>query len=214
MLDAWNTHHNGRIMASRIFALLIWAAVAASLAYWGLRWLAPSTGVPANATRVSLDGDIKGDLHRLLAGPSQGGSSPVDAAAASALGGRLKLIGAVAPRDQDQRSGVALISVDGKPPRAVRIGGVIDGDMVLQSLDPRSAQIGPAHGPAALTLNLPTLPAAATGTLPPPAGLTAPPPVGSVPPPSARAVAPATAAPTPSPVPAPVESRPMTPPGA
>jgi len=27
-------------MASRFFALLTWAAVAASLAYWGLRWLA------------------------------------------------------------------------------------------------------------------------------------------------------------------------------
>ena len=64
-----NTHHNGRIMASRIFALIIWAAVAASLAYWGLRWLAPPTGVPATAMQVSLEGGVSGDMRRLLLGP-------------------------------------------------------------------------------------------------------------------------------------------------
>ena len=40
-------------MSSRLSALLIWAAVAASLAYWGLRWLAPPMAVPDNAVSVA-----------------------------------------------------------------------------------------------------------------------------------------------------------------
>jgi general secretion pathway protein C len=158
-------------MASRIFALLIWAAVAASLAYWGLRWLAQPTGVPANATPVSLDSGAQGDLHRLLAGPVKAASGPAQSPTeASALAARLKLLGVVAPR-QDGHDGVALLSVDGKPPRAVRIGGVVDGQLVLLSLTQRGASIGPAEGPATVTLDLPLLPAAATGSLPPPVGV-------------------------------------------
>jgi general secretion pathway protein C len=168
---AANNHHNGRIMASRIFALLIWAAVAASLAYWGLRWLARPTGVPPNATPVSLDSGARGDLHRLLAGPAKAASGPAqDPTESSALAARLKLLGVVAPREGGHE-GVALLSVDGKPPRAVRIGGVVDGQMLLQALTQRSASIGPADGPAVVTLDLPLLPAAATGSLPPISGV-------------------------------------------
>ncbi|MDO9236311.1 MAG: type II secretion system protein N [Aquabacterium sp.] len=159
-------------MASRIFALLIWAAVAASLAYWGLRWLAQPTGVPANATPVSLDSGIQGDFHRLLAGPVKAASEPTqaDPAAASGLAARMKLLGVVAPRHEGDAGGVALLSIDGKPPRAVRIGGTIDGDLVLQSLTQRGAVIGPVNGPATVTLDLPLMPGAVTGTLPPVSG--------------------------------------------
>jgi len=159
-------------MASRIFALIIWAAVAASLAYWGLRWLARPTGVPANATPVSMDGGTQGDLGRLLSGPAQAASGAVqDPSAASALAGRLKLVGVVAPRHEGDAGGVALLSVDGKPARAIRVGGVIDGDMVLKSLTQRGAAIGTAEGPATTTLDLPLLPAPATGALPPVSGI-------------------------------------------
>jgi general secretion pathway protein C len=143
-------------MASRIFALIIWAAVAASLAYWGLRWLARPTGVPVNATPVSMD-----------SGPAQ-----PDASAASALASRMKLLGVVAPRQEDDHSGIALLSIDGKPPKAIRVGSVIEGETVLQSLTQHGAAIGPAGGPAAATLDLPLLPPPATGSLPPPQGVT------------------------------------------
>lgn len=180
-------------MASRLFALIIWAAVAASLAYWGLRWLAPPTGVPHNAAPVSLDSSAHGELRRLLAGPSAASGPQADPGMASALASRIKLIGVVAPREGSQQ-GVALLSIDGKPPRAVRVGGVVDGDMVLQSLSQRGAQIGPGNGPVALTLELPPLPLPATGTLPPVAGIApaqqpalmapnAPQPSGMMPPP-------------------------------
>jgi general secretion pathway protein C len=159
-------------MASRIFALLIWAAVAASLAYWGLRWLAQPTGVPANATPVSLDSGAQGDLHRLLAGPAKAASGPAqNPTEASALASRLKLLGLVAPRLNGGPDGVALLAIDGKPPRAVRVGGVVDGQLVLQSLTQRSAAIGPADGPAVVTLDLPLLPPPATGSLPPVSGV-------------------------------------------
>jgi len=175
-------------MASRILALIIWAAVAASLAYWGLRWLAQPTGVPPNATPVSLDDGIHGDLHRLLAGPATAasGADQPDTSAASALASRMKLLGVVAPREAGGAGGVALVSIDGKPPRAIRVGGVIEGDLLLQSLTQRGAAIGQANAPASVTLDLPLLPGPATGALPPPEGVsmsdnTPPPPQGGMP---------------------------------
>lgn len=173
MQDAFGNHHNVHIMASRLFALIAWAAVAASLAFWGLRWIARPTGVPSNASSVALDGGAHGDTHRLLAGPAPTipGVPAADAGAASALAARLKLLGVVAPRSGTDQ-GVALMSIDGKPPRAVRVGGVVDGEMTLLSLNQRGAQIGPSQGPALLTLDLPALPPPPTGALPPPTGVT------------------------------------------
>lgn len=157
-------------MASRIFALLIWAAVAASLAYWGLRWLAPPTGVPANAAAVSLDNAGRGDLRRLLNGPTVATHAPKVTSAASELASRIKLIGVVAPQGGSGQ-GVALLAIDGKPPRAVRLGGLVDGDLVLQALTQRGAEIGSANGPAAVTLDLPLMQPPAVGALPPVADL-------------------------------------------
>lgn len=158
-------------MASRIFALIIWAAVAASLAYWGLRWLARPTSVPPNATPVSLESGAQGDPHRLLTGPVKASGPTVDPSAASVLAGRLKLLGVVAPRNEGDHGGVALISIDGKPPKAFRTGGTIEGELILQSLTQRGAAVGPANGPATVTLDLPLLPPPATGSLPPPTGV-------------------------------------------
>lgn len=167
-------------MASRILALLIWAAVAASVAYWGLRWLANPTAVPANASAVSLGNAGKGDPHKLLAGPAKAsGPAAPDNGQNAMLAGRIKLIGVVAPRHPQDQGGVALISVDGKPPRAIRMGGVVDGNNVLKVLTQRTAEIGPADGPTAVTLDLPSLPAPATGALPPVEGVTVAPPVGA-----------------------------------
>lgn len=160
-------------MSSRLSALVIWAAVAASLAYWGLRWLAQPIAVPANALSVSMDSGSKGDFRRLLSGPVAASPQAVDAATQSALAGRIQLQGAFASGDASGFGGVALLSVDGQPARAVRVGQSVEGAMVLQRVDASGAQIGPPDGPAALTLALPSLPAPATGTLPPPTGVSA-----------------------------------------
>jgi general secretion pathway protein C len=158
-------------MASRIFALIIWAAVAASLAYWGLRWLARPTAVPAIATQVSMDGGAHGDLRRLLAGPPKPKNDvKKDTSAIAALIARLKLLGVVAPRGEDDPGGVALLSLDGKPAKAVRRGDVIEGETVLLSLTQRSAGFGPQGGPVSGSLDIPQLPPPATGSMPPAAG--------------------------------------------
>lgn len=181
MLKAFNSDHNGPIMASRFFAFFVWAAVAASAAYWGLRWLAPATSVPSTATSVKLGGTLQGDFRRLLTGNTAETSAPVaDPGAASQLVARIRILGAVAPT-AGQSDGVALITIDGKPPRAIRIGQIIDGDMVLLTLNQRRAEIGPAGGPALANIDLPRLPPPATGTLPPATGVFSTPSDGTMP---------------------------------
>lgn len=172
-------------MASRIAALLIWAAVAASLAYWGLRWLASPAGVPHNASSVTLETGVRGDIQRLLTGPVRTEGPQANPSAASALASRIKVIGVMAPAP-GQSAGVALLSIDGKPPKAIRVGGLVDGEMVLQDLSQRSARIGPQDGSNFLTIDLPGLPPPATGTLPPPSGVTQNPPPGQGMPPGGQ----------------------------
>lgn len=153
-------------MVSRILALLVWAAVAASLAYWGLRWMARPGAVPPGTSSVALSGTVpRGDITRLLSPPANAADEPSAPSQQAMLASRLQLVGVVAPRRPGD-GGVALLVVDGKPARAYRTGHAIDGDLVLQSVTQQGVQIGPSGGPAAVNLNLPLLPPAATGTLP------------------------------------------------
>jgi general secretion pathway protein C len=175
-----NTDHNGRNMASRLFALIVWAAVAASVAYWGLRWLSRPAAVPAHATPVSLDAAVRGDIHRLLAAPKVVAGVAQIQSEAQALAGRLKLLGVVASRNETDPQSVALLSMDGKPARAVRIGMAIDGGYVLRTLSQRSAGIGQPDGPVAVNLDLPLMPPPATGVQPPPTGVLQSPTMPSV----------------------------------
>ena len=70
------------------------------------------------------------------------------------------------------QQGVALIAVDGKPPRPFRVGATVADGYVLQSLEARAAALGASAGSApAFTLQLPTRPLAVMtppGPLPPP----------------------------------------------
>lgn len=153
-------------MVSRILALLVWAAVAASLAFWGLRWMARPAAVPPGTSSVALSGAVpRADVTRLLSPPATAADEPSAPSQQAMLASRLQLVGVVAPRRQGD-GGIALLVVDGKPARAYRTGHAIDGDLVLQSVTQQGVQIGPAGGAAAVNLNLPLLPAAATGMLP------------------------------------------------
>ncbi|MEY2690080.1 MAG: ral secretion pathway protein, partial [Pseudomonadota bacterium] len=96
-------------------------------------------------------------------------------AAAPAQASRFRLGGVMAPLSSRVASpgakgraavlGVALLSTDGKPARAYRVGAAVDGDWVLQAVSQRGAQLGPQGAPVALQLELPALPPAATGSL-------------------------------------------------
>ncbi len=149
-------------MLARLTAFLVWALVAASAVFWGLRLLVRPQPAPAYAMAVGDAGALRGDLTRLLgATPTAPSATP----AAPELASRFKLLGVMASRQGD--AGYALIAVDAKPARAYPVGSPLDGNLVLQSVSLRSAAIGPAQGGAALTLEVPPLPTAATGTLPP-----------------------------------------------
>lgn len=173
--------HNPRMLA-RLTAFVVWALVAATAVFWGLRLLVRPQPAPTYAVAVGDAGALRGDLTRLL------GATPATpsaaAAAAPELASRFKLLGVMASK-YSQGDGYALIAVDAKPARAYAVGAPLDGDLVLQSVSLRSAAIGPAQGSPALTLEVPVLPAAATGTLPPPtdglkfgAAAAPPPPAG------------------------------------
>jgi len=152
-------------MLARLTAFVVWALVAATAVFWGLRMLVRPQPAPAFAMAVGDGAAVRGDLSRLL------GATPVAAAgpamAAPELASRFKLIGVMANKQRDG-SGYALIAVDAKPARAYPVGARLDGDIVLQAVSLRTASIGPAQGSPAATLEVPVLPAPATGTLPGP----------------------------------------------
>ncbi len=184
-------------MSARWWTFVIWALAAASGVAWGLRLFAQGPAQPAGA-QVAQAVPPGGDLSRLLGADA---APPASAAAAEpvATDARLQLVGVVAARGA-AAEGVALIAVDGKPPRAYRVGARVDGERVLQAVEPRGATLGPRGGAATVSLQLPPPPPPGTGTLPPatPGAAGAPPPPGD--PTQARFVAPPGAAAPPQPL--------------
>jgi general secretion pathway protein C len=202
-------------MLARLAAFVIWSLVAATAVFWALRFAARSPQAPPYAVAVGKSAPMRGDLTRLFGAP------PLVAATAEAAApeapSRFKLVGVMAPRTNPDREaapyGLALIAVDGKPAKAYSVGSRLDNDLVLQSVGHRSASIGPAQGERSVLLELPALPAPATGVLPGPgAPVPAAPVPMRMPPPSA---APVPQGPAPVPVaPAPVMQAPAMQPQA
>lgn len=161
-------------------AFLVWAALGGSATAWLLNLATRPLGVPAHAVAVDTAPSLRSDLTRLFGAPAP--EAVAAAPAAAPASDRFRLIGVVAPAGAGKPvAALALIAVDGKPPRAYRVGAPIDGDAVLQAVRARAVDIGPGGGPPAVTLELAPLGAAATGTLPPAAGLPpGPPPVRGV----------------------------------
>ena len=138
-------------MRSALLSLWFWASVAAVAFSGGLRLLVKPIPVPGQALVASVAAPLGGDLSRLLGTPP---AQPL--AAAAPADGRFKLIGVVAPR-AGQASGLALISVDGKPARALAVGREVEPGLRLLAVTQRQADLGAATGAASLTLVLPML---------------------------------------------------------
>jgi len=143
--------------------VLLWAAAAASIVFWGLRLATPADGTrpPAVSTATALGVDPAA-VGRLL------GAQPAAerVAAAPDAASRFVLLGVVA---DDIGRGAALVAVDGKPPRPYRVGATLAEGYVLQSLDTRAANIGGTRsGPAAFSLKLPVPALAVNGPVRPP----------------------------------------------
>jgi general secretion pathway protein C len=157
-------------MFARTFAFLIWALVAGAAMFWGLRLFVRPALAPASLVAINDSGGARSDLARLLGSEE----TPTIAAAAAPLeSSRFKLIGVMAGKAVSQTTpnpGLALIAVDGKPPRAFSSGARVDEELVVQSLSLRTASIGPAQGPTSFVLEMPPPTAPATGMLAPAAG--------------------------------------------
>lgn len=146
-------------MGSRLLSLLIWAAVAAAAVYWGLRLFVRPQPVPAQAVLASAAVPAGADLTRLLGAPPV---QPPLQAAVLAADNRFRLLGVVATR-AGQASGLALVSVDGKPARALAVGRELEPGLRLLTVSQRQADFGVTRGAPTLTLSLPMLAEAARG---------------------------------------------------
>ena len=175
-------------MLSRLLAFVLWALAAGGLVFWALRLSAEPLPVPPQAMPVVGQVGSPGAVVRMLGG----GRVPAEqvAAAPPPESTRFRLIGVMAPREGSTGPGVALLSIDGKPPRAYALGSAVEGDLMLQALGQRSATFGRGTAGAAFTLELPPLPPPQTGVppqLPPDQGVSMPAP----PPPPPPSVMPA-----------------------
>lgn len=151
--------------AVRWLAFAVWAAVAASAVFWGLRLLAAGPALPPQAVPVAPAAPAPGDALRVLGGPPA--AAPLPAAVPAPGSSRFALLGLVVPRGQAAAGeGLALIAVDGKPPRALRVGATVDGDLVLQRVHARGVDLGARGAAAAFSLAAPVLPPPAAGGVP------------------------------------------------
>ena len=152
-------------MSARWVTFFVWAAAAASAGFWALQLMVKAPQAPPQVEVAEASVAARGDLTRLL-----GADAPAAMATATseaAADARFNLVGVLSPRaTQAAREGVALIAVDGKPARAFRVGTLVDGQNVLQSVHARGADLGPRHGPSLIALKIAPPAPAATGQLP------------------------------------------------
>ena len=147
-------------MAARTTAWLVWALLAGSIVFWGLRLGVPPQGLPDQVRTVAADQASRGEILRLFANPSDlGATAPVDQAGAAS---RLKLQGLVAG---GAGAGWAMLSVDGLAARMIPVGGAVTPDWVVLAVNSRQVEIGPVGGPVVARLDLPLPAAPATGVL-------------------------------------------------
>jgi general secretion pathway protein C len=170
-------------------SLVIWAAVAASAVHWGMRLFTRSTPVPPTAQLASAVVQANADLQRLMGQPP---AQPVAEAAPVAAASRFTLLGVVAPK-AGQHDGLALISIEGKPARAVAVGKAVEPGLQVLKVSHREVALGANAGAPAFNLSLPALPEPNRGrpgdAVPAAPGVPAVPGAG-LPPPAAPLVAP------------------------
>jgi general secretion pathway protein C len=153
-------------MFARLASFVIWSLVAATAVFWALRFGVRAPQAPTFAIPVDRSAPARTDLARLFGAPT----AVAMAAARPEAASRFRLLGVMAPKsrspDETSNYGFALIAVDGKPAKAFTVGARLDGGLVLQSVGLRTASLGPAEGGRSMLLELPALPAPATGVLP------------------------------------------------
>ena len=138
----------------RLTTLAVWAAVTASLAYWVLQWPQSGGGRGEVATTVAADDVVAAAPAAAAMARALGAVQTLpERAAAPSLSSRLSLVGVVRAGARD---GAAILAVDGKSPRPVRVGAEVEPGLYLLALEPRLARLGPdLKGAETLVLELP-----------------------------------------------------------
>lgn len=128
---------------------LLWSLAVLCVVYWSLKLLSTSSGISAAPPVLRTPPPVDTAAVARLLGGGAAAASP----AAPSLASRFALQGIVA---NAWGGGAALIAVDGKPARPIRVGAQVEEGLVLQSLQGRRALLGAEReGPATLTLELP-----------------------------------------------------------
>lgn len=143
-------------MSARWATFVLWALVAGSAVAWGLKLFVRPPSAPRELQVADAGRTQHTDWTRVLgadAPATPGRAQPEEAPRADA---RFQLVGVVAARTRHPaREGVALIAVDGQPPKVFRVGAVVDGATVLKSVRTRAAELGPRDGAVTIALEIP-----------------------------------------------------------
>lgn len=135
--------------AISVATLLVWSLAVGSAFYWGMRLTAPrdaGAAPPQPAPQISTD---PAAVARLL------GARALSPVMQASLASRFNLQGVVGG---GPGGGAALISVDGKPAKAVRVGAAVEDGLILQSTSARAVTLAESRSsPAVLTLEMPPM---------------------------------------------------------
>lgn len=140
-------------MSARIAALLLWAVVLATAVAWGLPLFTQPQPVPPSAALAGTPPPSGMALGRLL---GEAPAEPVAVQAEVPASSRFQLVGVVAPRS-GAPAGLALIAVDGKPPRAWGVGRELEPGLRVLRVAHREVDLGAGGSAPAMTLRLPPL---------------------------------------------------------
>ena len=121
-----------------------WALAAACGVFWGLKLSTPNetpaiASAPASGATPPSAEAIAAVMGARLNQNATNSEAP--APVATAASSRFSLQGVL----QQGGGGVAVIAVEGKPPKHFRVGAVVDDGYVLQAVGKRSAQLGSAR---------------------------------------------------------------------
>jgi general secretion pathway protein C len=138
-----------------VAAGVLWLVAGLSAGYWVLLAMGRTPVTPVAAAPLALPVADPAVVARALGFLPAVVAADV-AQAPAPVPSRYVLLGVVAV---GAAQGAALIGLDGQPPRPYRVGAVLDGGLVLQSVSRNTARLGPAlQGPATVELSLPEIP--------------------------------------------------------
>jgi general secretion pathway protein C len=132
-------------LAAFVMALLL----AATVVFWAMHWPMREAGRPLPLP--SAHEDVPLASATVVAQLLGAGALPVPVALEASS--RFRLTGVIS---SGGGGGVALVSIDGKPPKPYRVGSTLEEGLVLQSVEQRRVALAAdAHAPASMHLELP-----------------------------------------------------------